>query len=158
MPVNRPQRVLRQDVLDIHQQQFLMLLLVFQPQRDPLQHLVLKVAASLSEQSLHGLIDMAAIGVHLAYRRPRQQPAPRPLEGRAVGLVVGIEQMVVAFIQRAIARQEGKQHEGLEEPGDMRQMPFRRADVRHALNHIVFSFQRLTEPFTGGAYPLVTLP
>jgi len=35
-----------------------------------------------------------------------------------------------------IARQKGLQYEGLEEPGDMRQMPLRRADVRHALDHM----------------------
>jgi len=75
-----------------------------------------------------------------------------------VGLVVGIEQMVVALIQRAITRQKGLQHESLEEPGDMRQMPLRRADVRHALDHIIFSFQWLTEPLTGSPHPLVTLP
>ena len=72
--------------------------------------------------------------------------------------VVGIEQMVVALIQRAITRQKGLQHEGLEEPGDMRQMPLRRADIRHALDHIVLGLQRLTESLAGSAHPLITLP
>ena len=115
-------------------------------------------AAALAEQLLHGQIDVAAIGIHLAHRRPRQQPPPRPFERRAVGLVVGVEKMVVALVQRAVTRQERLQHEGLEEPGDMGQMPLRRAHVRHALDHMILGLQRLAKPLTGGAYALITLP
>ncbi len=60
----------------------------------------------------------------------------------ADGLVVGIEQIAEHRIERLIALEVRLQHEGLEEPGDVRQVPLGGADVRHGLDLLVLGAQR----------------
>ncbi|MNE62160.1 hypothetical protein D3C80_1574260 [compost metagenome] len=66
-----------------------------------------------------------------------------------MGFVVGVEQVVVERLRRAVAGQEGLQQEGLEEPADMRQVPLRRADVGHALDHLILGGQRRADRLAG---------
>src|SRR5690606_17350198 len=69
------------------------------------------------------------------------QAAPRPRVHRADAVVVAVEQVVPLRIHRriAVARAE---HEALEEPGRVRQVPLGRAGVGHALHHRVLGRQR----------------
>lgn len=63
--------------------------------------------------------------------------------------------MLVACIQRPVALQERLQHEGLEEPAYMCQVPFGRAHLRCALDDIVLTLQWFAQAFGGCAYRLV---
>ena len=45
---------------------------------------------------------------------------------------------LVAFVELA-------QQEGFKKPGGVRQVPFRRAYIRHRLNDVVFSYQWFTQ-------------
>ncbi len=155
--IDRVQRVLRKDVLDVHQQQFLMLLLVLQAQLDPVHDFGGVLLWRMGQQLAHCPIDMLAEPVDVLYARARDQPALNPWERRAVGFIVGIEQVVVSRIQRLVAWQIRLEQKCLEKPADMRQVPFRRADVGHALDDVVFDLQRCTNCLTGGAYLLEAL-
>ena len=57
-------------------------------------------------------------------------------------LVIGIELIAPAWIAGGVARQMRLQQEGVEEPGGVGQMPFRRAGVLHALENQILRFQR----------------
>ena len=84
-----------------------------------------------------------AVGIHLGDRRPREQPPLRPRACRAPdGLVVRVEQVAVGGVERAVARLVRREHERLEEPGGVGQVPLRGAGVGHRLHHLVFGTQR----------------
>src|SRR5690606_24860434 len=64
---------------------------------------------------------------------------------RAHGVVVGVEQMAEGFVPEPVAWREGVQDELFEEPGRVREMPFRRARVGHRLHDVVLDRERLAE-------------
>src|SRR5690606_8894784 len=61
------------------------------------------------------------------------------------GLVVGVEQVVEARVELAVAGREIAQHEALEEPRDVREVPLRRTDVGHRLHDGVLDAERFAE-------------
>ena len=67
--INRVQRVLREDVLDVHQQQFLVLLLVLQAEADAADDFGSLLARRIAQQFAHGLVDVAAIAIDLVHTR-----------------------------------------------------------------------------------------
>jgi hypothetical protein len=88
---------------------------------------------------------MPAVAHHFLERRARQQPALGSRLAGAGSLVVGVEAIGEAFIQRAKARKMRLQHERLEEPGGMRQVPLGGAGVVHRLDDLIFRAQRLCQ-------------
>ncbi|KAG1357608.1 hypothetical protein G6F61_014560 [Rhizopus arrhizus] len=72
--------------------------------------------------------------------------------GRADALVVAVEQVVPA---RIVRRRGGKasQHEALEEPGGVGQVPFARAGIGHALQHGVLGAERRGQLQAAGPHP-----
>ena len=144
-PVRRQQRVARQGVQDVGEDQFLVLLLVLQPQFEQRRRRGPGVGAGIGDESTQGLIHVRAVGVHLGQPRPRQQAALRPRVARAERFVVGIEEMEEARIERPVARRMRPQHHRLEEPGGMGQVPFGRAGVGHGLDALVLGRQRRGE-------------
>ncbi len=62
-------------------------------------------------------------------------------------LIVGVKQVIPFRIECLIVCGERNQNEGLKKPADMSNVPLCRADIWHALNHIIFNFQRLTKLF-----------
>jgi hypothetical protein len=141
--VGREQWVQRQRVLDVHQDQLLMLLLVMQPKLDQ----VGRIAAVGGDQLGHRLGDVSAIGEHLVDARPGDHAAPGPRMPRADRLVVRIEQVLVGGIERTIGRELGLEQKGFEEPRGMRQVPLGGAGVGHRLDGLVFGRQRFGERF-----------
>src|SRR5439155_8824935 len=91
------------------------------------------------------LADGRAVREHVDDGRARQCPARGAVELRAHAVVVRVEQHRVALVERAIVSQPHAQHEGLEEPRDVGEMPFGRADIGHRLDDIVLDGQRLAE-------------
>ncbi len=101
-PHRRAERVLRQRVLDVGQQQFLVLLLVRDAQFDQIG------AGRIVDQPLHRLVDMGAPADHFAQRRPRQHAAAAAQDALALGLVIGIEQEGPVLVVEAIAAAGGR--------------------------------------------------
>src|SRR6516225_10286739 len=70
--------------------------------------------------------------------------------------VIGIEEKCIGGMGRSIARTGWGQNEGFKKPTGVRQMPFRRAHIRHRLDDIIFRHQRLAEPLRKVAHLMVT--
>jgi len=119
-------------VLDVGQQQFLMLLFVLQPQRHESGQA--GIGGMRVEQLLDAVVDRGAIPLHIGQRRSRDEPALRARVYLADALVVAVEQHPKARIERPEAGLVRFQDEGLEEPGGVREVPLRRAGIRHRLN------------------------
>ncbi|MCY1303951.1 hypothetical protein D9M70_536830 [compost metagenome] len=125
----------------VHQQQFLVLLLVGQAQLYPRRQL--GIQWRLLQEPAHVFVDVRAIGPHPGQRRSRQQTALRPRLARAEGFVIGIEQVGEGGIERAVVRCVRGEQKGLEEPGGMGQVPFGRAGIGHRLDdHVLLAERR----------------
>ena len=57
------------------------------------------------------------------------------------GVIIRIEEEVKAVIENAVSGQKWLEHEMLEKPGGVGQVPLGRADIRHALDHEIFGFE-----------------
>jgi hypothetical protein len=106
--VRRSQRVGPEHVLDVHQQQLLVLLLVVQPQLDERGRRVRRVAAHAVEQPRHRVVHVRPVGEHLADRRARGEPALRPAVALAGLHVVRVEQVGVARVGRRVPQPRGR--------------------------------------------------
>jgi hypothetical protein len=153
---NRPrlvggrERVDAEVVLDIGDDQLLMLLFVMEPEL----HDCLERGDALGigvEQRRHRLVDVGAIRIHLGDGRAREMAALGPRERMSDALVIRVEQMVVASVERLITAQMRHEHERLEEPRRVCEVPFRRADVGHRLHDVVLRPERRTERFRRAA-------
>ncbi len=124
--VRGPQGIGPEDVLDVREQQLLVLLLVVQAERDEAMRRVLQVAADAAEESRHRRVDLIAVVEHLLQRGPGGEPAL----GAAVPLaglhVIGVEEERVARVGGAVGRVVVGQHERLEEPRGVGQVPLGR--------------------------------
>ena len=128
-PQRGRERVLREQMQQIGDEQFLVLLLVMRAELDQ----ILRRFGQIVPRRHDRAIDMCAVCSHLVQRRPRQQPARGPGDARALGLVIAVEQEGPARIIGDVTRRMIAQHEGLEEPGDVREVPFGGRGVRHRL-------------------------
>ena len=77
-------------------------------------------------------VDVRAILAHARQRRTREQAAPIARVARSDRLVIRVEKEREVRIEHAVARYAA-QHELLEEPAGVRQMPFDRTRIRHRL-------------------------
>jgi len=132
-------RVERQHVLDVGEQQLLVLLFVMQAERDEVFQLAL---VRLRQQREHAFIDVRAIAFHRFQRRPRDEAALRPRMLLADALVVAVEEHAKAGIEGTEPALVAFEHEGLEEPRDMCEVPLGGARVGHRLHLAVFGRQR----------------
>ena len=115
-------------MLDIGQQQFGMLLLMREAQRNKIGQ------RGIVQQRCHGCIDMGTPVEDLRHAGPRQHAATAPRNPRAFGLVIGIEQERPVGVEQAIAGPVIAQQEGLPEPRRMRQMPLGGRGILHRLD------------------------
>ncbi len=148
LPVGGLERPGSEQAQNIGKQQLLMLLLVIDAELDKFRRLRRKWRV---EQAVERLIDRSAIGAHLMAGGPREQSALRPRVPGADALVIGIEAVLEALVEHAIAGQEALQHESLEEPGGVGEMPLGRARIVHGLDDLVLVAQRARKP--GGERP-----
>ena len=93
------QRVAREDVLDVHQQQLLVLLLMVQAQGDQLREAGL---VGLAEQALHGAVDGTAVASDLLDAGTRQEAALGPGMAGTHRLVVPVEDVGVRVVERSV--------------------------------------------------------
>src|ERR1700737_4832406 len=73
-----------------------------------------------------------------------------PIAGR---VIIGIENVRIAFIKCRVTGQTRSQYECFEEPTGMGQMPLGRADLRCGLNHEILGLQWLAEELGGPPDP-----
>ncbi len=157
LAIDRADRVAREGMLDVGQQQLLVLLLVVQAERDQRRQGGVRVIVERVDQVRHPGVDMGAIGRDLVDAGTRQHAPRRPRVPRPDGLVVGIEQIAEARIEYAIVARVRLQEEGLEEPGRVRAMPLGRARVGHRLEGLVLARQRRGERLGGAAHRRVSV-
>ena len=93
------------------------------------------------EQPGHRLVDVAAVVADLGRAGAGEQAAIGAGVPLADRLVVRVEEVPVRPGGTARSRRRSGQHEGLEEPGDVRPVPLRRADVGHRLDRLVLGRQ-----------------
>ena len=139
--IDRIGRVLREGMQDIGEQQFLVLLLVMQADLKNREHALRISRRHLLDQPLDRGIDIGAIARHVFAVRPRDQAALRAGVARTGGDVIGVEQERKAFVENLVGWIVRHQQELLEEPGDVRAMPFRRRGIGHRLHDLVLGRQ-----------------
>ncbi len=136
--VDRVGRILRKSVQDVGDQQFLMLLLVVQPDLDDRKHALCVRRRHLRNQALDRRIDMGAICSDILAVRTGDQATLRPRMPRASRDVVGIEKKRKSLVEDPVVRIVRHQQKLFEKPGDVGTMPFCRARVGHRLHDLVF--------------------
>src|SRR3984893_13312334 len=150
--VGREQGGDRKYVLDVHQDQFLMLLLMMKPKLDKGGGLAPSFHGRLLDEPRHRGTDMVAIGADDVDRRTRQQPTLGSRMTGAGSLIIRVEEVGEGRVEDPITRLERGQDERLEEPGRMREMPLCRADIGHRLDRLVLCRRIARKRFTLGAY------
>ncbi len=140
--IGRIDRVLRKGVQDVGVHQFLMLLLVVQPDLDQRRDGPKLVFASLAEEFCDRRIDISTIGANLIGARPGDVAAVIPGMARTGADVIGIEQEREIGVEGLVVRAVFTQQKLLPEPGGVRPVPFRGAGIRHGLDLLVLGGQR----------------
>jgi hypothetical protein len=142
-------------MLDVGEDELLVLLLVVEAQLDAGESF--GTAVRLVEEPVHALVDRVAEGADLVQGGARQGAAAGARLPRPHRLVVGVEEVRVTLVHHAVAGHVPRQHEGLEEPRRVGQVPLRRARVRHGLDELVFRGEGSGQAGGGGAHVGVTL-
>ena len=152
--VDRAHGVRPQRVLDVGEDQLLVLLLVMQAQLRPVQGVRVSVGRP-GQEDVHALVDRVAVGAYLLQARTGQGAPLGPRRPRADRFVVRVEEVGVARVHRPVPGDEARQHEGLEEPGGVREVPLGRARLRHGLDELVLDGQGSGEGGRGRAHERV---
>ena len=137
------ERIEREQVLQVREDQFLMLLLVVQAELDEIERFHRQRAAG--EQRAHALVHVRAVAQHLVETRAREHPALRPRILLADAVVIRVEEETERGIEGPVRRVAALEHEGLEEPGGVREVPLHRARVRHGLQRAILRAQALRQ-------------
>ena len=127
---------------DICEKEFLVLLLVVQPDLQDTHHLGELRLFGARQQPLDSRIDVGAKRRDALAVRPREEAAPWPRVARASRDIVRIEKVGELRVEDAIAGKMRDEKELLEEPGRVRPVPLGRARIRHRLHYLVLSAQR----------------
>ena len=146
LDVGRLERVAREHVLDVHQQQLLMLLLMVHAELDECGN-VGPVRVGTVDELAHCGIDVRPVAADLLDVRSRDQTALIAGMSRSDGLVVRVEQVAELEIEGVVAGEARLEQEGLEEPGGVPAVPLGRAHVGHRLDDLVFRAERRGERF-----------
>ncbi len=135
--IGRHQRIERKDVLDVHQDQFLVLLLMLHPEFDQRCDLAPSRLFGTFDHPRHRGTDMIAIGHDDIDSGARQQAAFRPRVSWADRLVIGIEEVGKGRVEHSVIRIKTRQDKRFEKPGSMGEVPFCRAGIGHRLDRLV---------------------
>ena len=133
-----------------------MLLFVMQTERDQVhqRRFGSHVCVQTVQEPGHRFVDVRPIVGDLGDRRTADEAALATRVATADGLVVGVEQVREVRVGGPPTDMR-VQHERVEEPRRVGSVPFRRADVRHRLDRLVLSRQRLGQRIGERPDPLV---
>jgi len=92
-----------------------MLLLVVEAKLDQRGQLLNLRGIGLLQKGEHGIVDVFAVDVYLGHGGPRDQATVEPVVLRANGVVVGVEEVLVAFLDGLVAAEVGLEDECFEE-------------------------------------------
>ena len=132
--VGRHRRVAPEDVLDVHEQQLLVLLLVVYPELDERTH---RLVRRRMEEPVHGLVHVGPVAPDVGGPGTGQKTSLGSRMSGADRFVVGVEEEPVGRVERAVADLMGAEQERLEEPTGVGPVPFGRADVGHRLDRLI---------------------
>ncbi len=96
---SRQQRIAREQVFDVGEQQFLVLLLVVQSE---CQYACELRGEALLQKLEHSLVDPFPVSEYLLHGRARQQSAARAGVHRAYGVVIGVEEIAKAGVVKFV--------------------------------------------------------
>ena len=142
-PKNRMKRVVRENVLDVGHEQFLVLLFVVKADCEDGLQFIEQFVVRAFQQLLNVRVDRLPEAIRFGDRRTRDQPAEVAPVHVARGIVVGVKKIGVLRNHRAVGRHPNLQNEGLKEPAGVREVPFRRTNVRHRLHDVIFGLECL---------------
>ena len=128
-------------MFDIHQGKFLMLLFVMYPEFQQVRCSSESFVVRGQHKRPYRQVDMGAVGHDFVIGRAGQQAAIRSRMAGPQGFVLGIEQIAECWIEFVVTRRMWLQNERFKKPGDMGEVPFCRADIRHRLNLLVLDGQ-----------------
>src|SRR5260370_10790357 len=138
---NGIERVLRENVIDICDEQFLVLLLMMDAENKNRFNLIEKFFVSIGKKIGDVRIDRRAIASRFFYGGARDQ-TPQIAPVHVTGpIIIGIEEVGVLRNFGAITRKEFLQDKRLEKPGGVGKVPFGWADVRHRLHDTIFGLE-----------------
>ncbi len=140
LPIDRERRVLPEEVFEIRDHQLLVLLLVVETDGDGKLQIAEVTALQYPN---HVIIDVLAICEDFLDAGPRDHSTSRTRKLVADRVVVRVEQHPEIRGKVAIAIDGGFQHQRLEKPGRVRQMPLDGTGVRHRLDGAILCRQRL---------------
>ncbi len=127
-----------------------MLLLVIHPQLDELGEPGIPLGVVLPAQKLtHRGVHVASVFHHLRHRGSRHVAALFAAVTLAGLHVIGVEQVIVSRVERLVAGQPLREHEGLPEPGCVRQVPFCWTHLVHGLDDEVLGGETLGQSLGG---------
>ena len=133
LAIGRLERVLGEGREDVGQQQLLVLLLVIDAELDQFE----RRRRQLGQSALERLVDVRALVADLVQRRAAEHSALGPRMPLALALVIAVEQVGEALVERPVAGHMIAQNEGLEEPGRVGEVPFGRRGVGERLDRRV---------------------
>ena len=132
------QGIAGQHVLDVHQQELLVLLLVLDAQL----HQGQDGRPGVPVQQLgHRRVDVAPVVGDLHDAGTGDQAPVGPGVPGTDGLVVGVEEEPEVRVEELVAGERGLEQEGLEEPGGVGPVPLGGAHVGHGLDRLVLGGQ-----------------
>jgi hypothetical protein len=148
--IGGPQGALAEGVLEIGEHQLLVLLLVVEAELHHPQQTGRVVGPALQPREQLP-VDGRAEAHHLVEGRAREETAPGTGVLGTHRVVIGVEQEAVVGVEGAAPGPGPLEHEGLEEPGGVGQVPLHRARVGHGLERAVLRGERGAERLARGA-------
>lgn len=128
LDVDRLEDIAREEVLDVHEEQLLVLLLVVAAELDEVEQRL--VEGPVLEPGDELLLDVLAVGRDLGDARAGHVSARGAGVTLAHGLVVAVEEIAEGGVARSVGR-VGTEDELLEEPRGVGSVPLRRAGLGH---------------------------
>ena len=153
-PVGGQQRIVRQRMQEVGDQQLLVLHLVMAAELGEIVDLG-SVGALFGQQPTHRLVHMGAIGKHLVDRRPRDEAALGARVARPGLDVIGIEQEGEAAVGCLVAGHARLEDKLLEEPAGMGEVPLGRTGILHRLQRHVLRGETLDQRVAARAHGIV---
>jgi hypothetical protein len=123
------------------------LLLVIEPERQALLDGRAVAWSTRVHEVRHVPVDVRPVSIDLFDGRTGERVPFRTGVERSDSVVVRVEEVFVARVERAVTLQVRLQKKRLEEPCDVGEMPLRRTRIEDALHLVIIGLERCAERF-----------